>query len=74
MLCKKLKQKYPKNLIIVNKKFLSFNFMLHLLQTKYILDSFQVFSSKLRLGSIFCNSEIHYIYTQHGVNFFKNIF
>ncbi|STA73621.1 capsular polysaccharide biosynthesis protein [Campylobacter lari] len=74
MLYKELKQKYPKNIIVVNKKFLSLNFMWHLLQTKYILDSFQIFSSKLRLGSIFCNSKIHYIYTQHGVNFFKKYF
>ncbi|EAJ3176635.1 capsular biosynthesis protein, partial [Campylobacter coli] len=45
-LYKDLKQKYPKNLIIINKKFLSFSFMWHLLQTRYILDSFQIFSSK----------------------------
>lgn len=74
ILYKELKQKYPKNIIVINKKFLSFIFIWHLLQTKYILDSFQVFSSKLRLGSIFCNSKIHYIYTQHGVNFFKKYF
>lgn len=74
ILYKDLKQKYPKNLIIVNKKFLSLGCIWHLLQTRYILDSFQIFSSKLRLGSIFCNSEIHYIYTQHGINFFKKYF
>ncbi|EAH8205723.1 capsular biosynthesis protein [Campylobacter coli] len=73
-LYKDLKQKYPKNLIIINKKFLSFSFMWHLLQTRYILDSFQIFSSKFRLGGIFCSSKIHYIYTQHGVNFFKKYF
>ncbi|WDL69721.1 CDP-glycerol glycerophosphotransferase family protein [Helicobacter winghamensis] len=73
-LYKGLVQKYPKNLIVINKKFLSWGFIWHLLQAKYILDSFQIFSSKLRLGSIFCNSKIHYIYTQHGVNFFKRYF
>lgn len=42
--------------------------------TKYILDSFQVLSNKFNIGDILCTSKIHYIYTEHGINFFKTGF
>ncbi|MBZ7991106.1 MULTISPECIES: CDP-glycerol glycerophosphotransferase family protein [unclassified Campylobacter] len=63
--------KYNKNLIIVRtNRFLSFKFYFLLLKTKYILDSYQVLSS-YGISNILCDSKINFIYTQHGINFFK---
>lgn len=69
-----LKRKYGSRILNISNKRLTFSFILHLARTKYILDSFQVLSNKFNIGDILCVSKIHYIYTQHGINFFKTGF
>lgn len=69
-----LKKKYGEKIIGVTKGRLSLPLIKSLENAKYILDSFQVLSNKFNIGDILCTSKIHYIYTEHGINFFKTGF
>lgn len=68
------KEKFGDRIIPLPEKGLGRKFVNHLETTKYILDSFQVLSNKFNIGDILCASKIHYIYTGHGINFFKTGF
>lgn len=68
------KKEFGNRIIALPEHGLGREFINSLENTKYILDSFQVLSNKFNIGDILCSSKIHYIYTGHGINFFKTGF